>query len=151
MHVFPIAAAGARPLWVLAPVFVILVLVMGLLLTTALASRTVRFELSPEGLRLRGDFYGRFIPSAALLPQGAYRVDFAATPGLAPRRRTMGTGLPSYQSGWFRLQNGEAALLYLTDRAKAVYVPTTEGYGLLLSPSDPELFLSALKATNAPG
>jgi hypothetical protein len=126
-------------------------LVMGLLFTAALAHRTVRFELSPEGLRLRGDFYGRFIPSADLLPQAAYRVDLGTTPGLTPRRRTMGTGLPGYQAGWFRLQNGDTALLYLTDRAKAVFVPTTQGYGLLLSPSDPERFLTELKATNSGG
>lgn len=58
----------------------------------------------------------------------------------------MGTGLPGYQSGWFRLANGERALLYLTDRSKAVHVPTTLGYSLLLSPDDPDAFLSALKA-----
>ena len=30
--------------------------------------------------------------------------------------------------------------------SKAVYVPTTEGYGILLSPSEPEKFLSVLNA-----
>ena len=60
--------------------------------------------------------------------------------------RTWGTGLPGYQSGWFRLRNGERALVYLTDRRKAVYVPTALGYSLLLSPDDPGAFLSALEA-----
>ena len=73
-------------------------------------------------------------------------MNFGASPELLPARRTMGTGLPGYQSGWFRLKNGEKALLYLTDRTKAVYVPTTEGYGLLLSPDDPDGFLGALAA-----
>jgi hypothetical protein len=57
----------------------------------------------------------------------------------------MGTGLPGYQAGWFRLANGETALLYLTDRAKAVYVPTTNGYALILSPDNPERFMAALR------
>lgn len=58
----------------------------------------------------------------------------------------MGTGLPGYQAGWFRLTNGERALLYLTDRRRAVYVPTTAGYSVLLSPAEPDAFVSALRA-----
>jgi hypothetical protein len=54
--------------------------------------------------------------------------------------------MPGYQAGWFRLRNGESALLYLTDRTRAVYVPTELGYSLLLSPSDPERFLEAIRS-----
>jgi hypothetical protein len=57
----------------------------------------------------------------------------------------MGTGLPGYRSGWFRLRNGEKALLYLTDTSRAVYVPTTAGYGVLLSPQNPDEFVAALR------
>ena len=57
----------------------------------------------------------------------------------------MGTGLPGYQSGWFRLRNGERALLYLTDRTRAVYVPTTAGFSVLLSPAEPDRFIAALQ------
>jgi hypothetical protein len=58
----------------------------------------------------------------------------------------MGTGLPGYKAGWFRLRNGERALLYLTDRARAVYGPTSAGYGLLLSPAEPDAFHAALRS-----
>ena len=57
----------------------------------------------------------------------------------------MGTGMPGYQAGWFRLRNGDKALLYLTDRSKAVYVQTTDGFGVILSPSEPDNFLGALE------
>jgi hypothetical protein len=80
-----------------------------------------------------------------LRPAEARRVDFAATPELEPQRRTMGTGLPGYRAGWFRLRNGERALLYLTDRSRAVYIPTAAGYGVLLSPADPDGFLAAVR------
>jgi hypothetical protein len=60
--------------------------------------------------------------------------------------RTLGTGLPGYKAGWFRLGNGEKALVYLTDLERAVYVPTRAGYSLLLSPADPQAFLNALAA-----
>jgi hypothetical protein len=36
--------------------------------------------------------------------------------------------------------------LYLTDRRRAVYIPTGAGYSLLLSPADPDGFLSRLRA-----
>lgn len=146
MHVFTIAPAGMKPLWVLLPVALILVLVVGLLAVSVWGSRGARFEVSTQGLRLRGDLYGRLIPAASLRTDAARRIDLALLPELQPRRRTMGTGLPGYQSGWFRLANGESALLYLTDRRKAVYVPTTLGYSLLISPDNPDAFLAALRA-----
>jgi hypothetical protein len=70
-------------------------------------------------------------------------------PELQPTRRTFGTGLPGYRSGWFRLRNGERALLYLTDEARAVYVPTTAGYSVLLSPRDPDQFVAALRTVSS--
>jgi hypothetical protein len=76
----------------------------------------------------------------------ARRVDLGSQVELRPKWRRMGTGLPGYQAGWFRLRNGEKALLYLTDRTRAVYIPTTAGYSLLLSPADPDRFLSQLRS-----
>jgi hypothetical protein len=57
----------------------------------------------------------------------------------------MGTGLPGYAAGWFRLTNGERALLYVTTRERVLYVPTQAGYALLLSPSDPDGMLADLR------
>jgi hypothetical protein len=146
VQVFIIAAPGPRPLWILLPVAIALVVSAGALISVAFGSRTARFEVSPAGLRLRGDFYGRLIPADNLVVEDVRRVDFARSPELEPKRRTMGTGLPGYQAGWFRLANGEKALLYLTDRAKAIYVPTTSDYGVIMSPDDPEGFMVALRA-----
>jgi hypothetical protein len=145
MEAFSIAPAETRVLWLIGLIPpVVLVIVVSVLWGSITGARTSTFEVSPEGLRLRGDWYGRLIPANHL--QRGKRVDLATTPDLTPRRRTMGTGLPGYQAGWFRLRNGDRALLYLTDRSKAVYVPTTEGYSVLLSPSEPERFLAALNA-----
>jgi Bacterial PH domain len=148
MQSFAIAPAGLRSLWVLVPVGIIVVGVSAVLALSLLSSWTASFEVSPAGLRLRGDLYGRFIPMPELRPREAKRVDWSSDPDLAPRLRTFGTGLPGYQSGWFRLKNGDKALLYLTDRTRAIYIPTTRGHGLLLSPSDPDTFLSALRAAS---
>jgi hypothetical protein len=100
-------------------------------------------------LRLRGDLYGRLIPRAQIRAGAARRVDFRVASELTPQRRTLGTGLPGYRAGWFRLRNGESALLYLTDPSRAVYVPTTAGYSVLLSPAEPDAFLAALHAMSS--
>ena len=147
MQVFAIAPASARPMWVLVPVALILIGVMAALTLSALGARRATFEVSAEGLRLRGDFYGRLIPREHLRLEEARRVDFAVSPDLRPGMRTFGTGLPGYQSGWFRLRNGERALLYLTDRGKAVLVPTTLGYSVLVSPDDPDAFVKTLRVS----
>lgn len=147
MESFPIAPAATRALLflpvLLGAVFVLVIAIVGGSLRGA---RAAHFDLSPAGLQLRGDWYGRTIPLEQLRAAGARRVDLAAEPDLSPQRRTMGTGMPGYQAGWFRLRNGERALLYLTDKTKAVYVPTTEGYSLLLSPAQPDAFLAALQS-----
>jgi hypothetical protein len=146
MQVFAIAPPGTRPLLVLVPVVMVLVIVLAVVAFSLLGPRRARFEVSQDAIQLRGDWYGRFLGADQLIVDRARRVDLAQEPGLQPRWRTFGTGLPGYRAGWFRLANGERALLYLTDHTKAVYVPTTAGYSLLLSPDDPVGFLNALRA-----
>jgi hypothetical protein len=145
MTAFPIAPAASRYLWVFIPITLLLVGVIVLLAISLAGAHTSRFEVFPDSLRLRGDIYGRTIPRAQLQLDLARRVDFKLEPSLLPRWKRMGTGLPGYQSGWFSLRNGEKALLYLTDRNKAVYIPTSAGYVLMLSPRDPDGLLAALR------
>ena len=146
MQQFPIAAAAGRAIWpILLVPGLVLGLVAGLLGASVMAARTATFEISPAGLRLRGDLYGRLIPADQVRGALASRVDFTTMPELTPARRTMGTGLPGYKSGWFRLRNGERALLYLTDTSRAVYVPTSAGYSVLVSPREPDEFLAAVR------
>ncbi len=146
MDTFPIVPGSSRGLWIfVALILVIVGIAMSFLLVTARGATTSRFELSDAGLRLRGDLYGRMIPASALRGEASRIVDLATTHELQPRRRTMGTAFPSYRAGWFKLRNGEKALLYLTDSRRAVYVPTTHGYSLLLSPQQPERFVEQLR------
>lgn len=146
METFVIVPGTSRGLWVFVMIILIILIgVAGLLVITARGATSSRFELSDAGLRLRGDLYGRTVPAAALRGGATRIVDLANTPELQPRWRTMGTAIPSYRAGWFRLRNGEKALLYVTDSRRAVYVPTTQGYSLLLSPQQPERFVERLR------
>jgi len=141
-QVFPIVAAPAGTS--LVGVFVLLlVLALAILLLTA--SRFVKFEISPEGLRIRGDIYGRLIPSSALLVEQARPIDLTADRDYQLKLRTNGMGLPGYSGGWHRLRNGQKCLAFVTDKKRAVYIPTRDGYVVLLSVEQPDQFLVALR------
>ena len=146
MQTFQIATTNARALWLLVPVAAIPLVIIGVVTLMVISGMRARFEVSSAGLRLTGDFYGRTIPLSDLRGGSARRVDINTEKDLRPARRTMGTGLPGYRAGWFRLSNGEKALLYVTDPSKAVYVPTRLDYAVIVTPSDPDGFLSAIRA-----
>lgn len=146
MQVFELAPGGSgKVMWVVA-VFLILTMA-GTLALLFSGARRPSFEVSPEGLRVRGNLYGRFIPASQLRIAEAQVVNLNATQDLRPKWRTNGVGLPGYSIGWFRLRNREKALLFLTDRTRAVHIPTTEGYVVLISPQNPDAFVKALRST----
>src|SRR5579872_281843 len=126
-QVFPMVPATGKALWVIAAILVPIVVLMTYI---AYASRHVQFEVSDAGLRIRGDIYGRKIPAEALVCSGAKAVDLGTDTSLKPSLRTNGAGLPGYRAGWFRLRNGEKALVFLTDSSRVAYIPTREGYSL---------------------
>jgi Bacterial PH domain len=142
MPALEMTSSDGRVMWV--PLFVVFVTGIALMLAI-LGSRPPRFEASGEGLRILGGKFGRLIPAAQLRLDAARVVDLKSSPELRPKWRTMGISVPGYKGGWFRLQNGEKALVFLRKRSRAVFIPTTAGYSLLIVPDDPEAFLNALR------
>jgi len=145
MEVFPITPASSKALWIVAVICAVVAIVLLALLFTAYSSRHSRVEVRADSMKLVGDFWGRTLPLEHLDLAAARVVDLDATPEYYPRRRTFGTGLPGYASGWFRLKGGGKALVYLTSRRRVVYIPTSQGYALLLSVDEPERLLAALR------
>ncbi|MFW2438827.1 MAG: PH domain-containing protein [Arenicellales bacterium] len=145
MEVFLISPASPKPLWFLAIICLILTVVLVALAYTAYSTRHSRVEVGHDRIRLAGDFWGREIPFRQIKVAGARILDLNRSVEHAPKRRTLGTGMPGYASGWFRLRNGEKALVYLTRRHDVVYVPTSDGYSLLLSVDEPERFIETLQ------
>lgn len=148
---FPMIPASAKALWFLAGVGLLLTAVLAALVFVGVSSHSTRFDVSPDGLRIVGDFWGRTLAVESLDVGAARSVDLELESGLRPRRRTWGTGLPGYASGWFTLANGSRALVYLTDTRHVVYVPTRDGYSLLLSVADSAGFLTSLRQLRATG
>ena len=142
---FSIAPASGGPLAFLIVILVVLLGVFGAVGRSVLASRTARFEVSARGLEIKGDWYGRQIPLKSMRVDEARVVDLADERDVQPVSRRFGTGLPGYASGWFRLRNGDRALVYLTNQRRVALIPTDLGYTVLLSANDPDGLLSALR------
>ncbi|MDR3637250.1 MAG: PH domain-containing protein [Isosphaeraceae bacterium] len=125
------------------------VFALALLLAPAAARGSLfgptHFEVSSQGVTIQGDLYGRFLPASSLQVPLARLVDLDQEPGYRPWIKINGVGLPSYHSGWFRLRNREKALIFLTRTNVAVYVPTTSGYAVLITPERPAEFLATLQ------
>lgn len=143
---FPIVPASSRPLWFFGVIALLLLVVLVFLVYAAYSTQATRIEVSTTSLRIRGDVWGRRIPLDALRVDEAAIVDLGQRTDLVPRWRTLGTGLPGYASGWFRLNNGEKALVVLTTRREVVYLPTRLGYSLLVSVEAPGELIDRIRA-----
>ena len=139
--VFPITPASIKAFSVIGIVIIPLILIMGLVAYSAI---NTRFEVNGEGLRLKGVIYGRFIHKESIIVENSRILNLNVESEFKPVRRTNGIGLPGYGAGWFKLANGERALLFVTDRINVVYMPTTEGYSVLLSTVNSEEFLESI-------
>ncbi|MBL0156365.1 MAG: hypothetical protein IPP47_04600 [Bryobacterales bacterium] len=145
-QVFPIVPAGAGSPWTTAAIALLLVGLLFLFGYIFYSSRYSTFEVSAEGLRIRGDLYGRLVPRGALRLEQARVLNLNTEREYALSWRTNGIGMPGYSSGWFRLKNGGKALAFLTTRDSVLYLPTSEGYAVLLSTPEPQALLAALQA-----
>lgn len=145
MRTFPIAPASPAPFVFLLVIALLLLALLALLIFAAYSIRNTRFEVDEQGLRIAGGTYGRVIPREQIVSDGAMVINLNTQADLRPRIRTNGIGLPGYSAGWFRLKNREKALLHVTDPTRVVYLPTSQNYSILLSVSNPEEFLQAIR------
>ena len=127
---------------------------IGFLVAIERASRRmadVRFEVGAAGLKIVSKLYPREFPIATLSVEGARLIDlhkeWGHKPGISATG-PLGINLMGSCIGAYRLVNGQRALVYLAFPAPkpAVWVPTTSGLPLLLSPDDPAGFVEALRA-----
>jgi hypothetical protein len=141
---FPMTRPPKGPLYaILGVVGVSLLVLAGFFLS--FVARTPEAEVDAQSLRITKSYYGETIPRAELKVADAKILDLGKDSAYAPSRRQNGMSIPWVQQGWFQLQNGERALVFITDPSKVLYLPTTKGYSLLISTPDPAALLSSLK------
>ena len=144
-EIFPIAPASSSALLLLLPIAIILVVGLVIVIFTATTIGRGSVEVSSVSIRITAPLYGRSIPLASVMTEQARVIDATTDPNLRPKWRTNGIGLPSYAAGWFKLQNGEKALVLMTNRRRVLYFPTREGYSVLVSAAEPDKLLSSIK------
>lgn len=149
MKAFPIIPGASGPLWFFVGFALFMLAMIALMGWVSLSSRTVRFEVSKQGLRIAGGMYGRSIPLNVLHLSESRNLDLSRDTEFTPSLKTNGATLPGYLAGWFRLKNGEKTLVFVTDRKRIFYCPTGEGYSLMLSVADADGLRKALADSGA--
>ncbi|HLU60803.1 MAG TPA: hypothetical protein VKZ99_00440 [Gammaproteobacteria bacterium] len=144
LAIMAVTLLPARIDWMMAVPTAIFVAALGSGITFAITRNHARLEHGR--LRLRAAFYSRDLPVQEL------RLDEAEVlaPGnarYAPSIRTNGIGLPGYQAGWFRARIRERLFVAVPRTPANLYIPTTQGYALLLAVEDPAGALRALQAS----
>ncbi len=142
---FSITPTSSAPLVTIAIISAVLIVLLALFAFIGFSSRNVKYEVSDSGLNIKGGLYGRFIPKEDIAGGEARIINLDSATELKASIRTNGIGLPGYAAGWFKLKNGEKALLFVTDKSSVVYIPTAQDYSVLLSVSDAEGFYESIK------
>jgi hypothetical protein len=146
-HIIPASAGAFTFMWVIAAVLIAVVVGVSILLySVANQGKNATFTVTDTGLNIGPGIYGRFIPRDQVVADGVKVVDLRIDKEYALKRKTNGSNLPGYDAGWFKLQNGEKALVFVTDKSRVVYIPTTDNYSVLLSTLHAEEMAGALQA-----
>jgi hypothetical protein len=132
-------------LWIFG-VFIGLILlgIVGLFAYFGYQANHMTFTVTDSGLKIGPGLFGRFIPREDIDLGGISAVNLNLEPEYKPKWRTNGFGLPGYSGGWYKLQNRQKALVFVTDRANVVYIPTYKDYAVMLSVREPGDFMKAM-------
>lgn len=150
-QVFSLVPTEMSPMWVLWVAIPLLIIFSLLHVVISRQPERIRLTVTEEGLEVTGGWYKRFIGLDKLNVDGAQPLDLTQSEGYRLKWRTNGIGMPGYKAGWFRLRNGEKAVVFITDQAQVVYVPTTEGYAVMASVADARGVIGALQQAKAAG
>ncbi|MFV7453680.1 PH domain-containing protein [Stenotrophomonas maltophilia] len=120
----------------------LVIAVLGIGLGAAFFRR--RVELDDNVLDVRSTMYRRRVPVAQLRLDQAEVVDLQRDRRYGIRVKTNGYSVPGFYSGHFRLHGGGKGFALVTDRARVLALPVSDGSTLLLSVDRPQALLDAL-------
>lgn len=107
--------------------------------------RRHRIVLGSNSIEIATSFYTRRLAVAEFDLQRARVVDLRERTELKPLFKTNGMRLPGFASGWFRLRNRSKAFVATTGGSRVLWLPTRNGYDLLLQPRHPKALLDRLR------
>jgi hypothetical protein len=124
----------------------IIVLLVGLMFIGFInASKNSKVLIQNNMLSIKSFIYSKNIQIDAIQKNKIEKINLTKDNPLSPKIRINGVGLPGYYlAGWFKLNNGNKAFLQVTRKNDVLYIPTNQGYDLLLSVQNPDQFIAEL-------
>jgi hypothetical protein len=119
-----------------------------------LLMRRHRLRIDAGGIEVATTFYSRRLRWEQLRLDAARVVDIDERTELKPMLKSNGVAMPGFHSGWFRSRGFNRLLVASAGGKRLLWVPTREGYDLLLQPRKPAVALERMKelaAAMAPG
>jgi hypothetical protein len=123
----------------------VLALVLAIWFVLDRAMHRHRLLLTPLALEVKTSFYSTSVPLSELDLEQARVIDLHERIEFKPRLKTNGYAIAGFNSGHFRLKNGEKAFVAMAGERRALWLPTSRGKGLLLQPHQPEALLKRLR------
>jgi hypothetical protein len=104
------------------------------------------YTLTPAALTIHDRFYPVTVKPGSIEVSQIRVIDLAADQYWAPASRANGFANSHYQSGWFRLANGQKVRLYRAGGRRLVLLPSKDDVGaVLFQPADPEAVASEIR------
>ena len=143
----PIAEfAGGDPVLLrLYAALVVLAVLGGIFVLLWMMMRRHQLVLDANGLEVTTSFYRRRLPWPELKVADARIVSLDERPELKPTLRSNALRVPGFSSGWFRSRSLGKLLVATAGGDRLLWLPTTQGYDLLLQPVNPQATLQRIR------
>ncbi|WP_418357932.1 MULTISPECIES: PH domain-containing protein [Shewanella] len=120
---------------------------MGLFVLTFYQSFSSTICWDDKQLRVNIPLYSHTIEVNQVDFAQARVVNLLKEPEYAAKWRTNGLGIPGYSLGWFSLNNGDKALLSVTDPTQVIMLPISQDKMIMVSVIDADKALAQLHAS----
>ena len=101
----------------------LIVLLIGLLAGIIFSVKHTSISIQDNNVVIKSFIYGRKIPIEDIAVSEIKTVNLNQDKEYNISVRTNGIGLPNFYSGWMRLNNGQKALVFLTNRENVLLIP----------------------------
>jgi hypothetical protein len=143
--VFPIIQPAREAYIILAIISILLVAITIFFIGATISVNNTKCIFEDNRIKINSFQYGTSVNYAEIAISNVKLINIKSEPEYDLKIRSNGIGLPGLKTGWFKLNNGERALAFITNPEKVIYIPTSRNYSVLLSIEDGNGFIEELK------
>ena len=103
-------------------IIILLVIFIGIIFVI----KNTSISINEKYIIIKSFPYGKIISMNDVILNETKEINLKQIKDFNVRIRTKGISIPNFLSGWMRLYNGQKALVYLTNREKALLIPTND-------------------------